>query len=76
MRLATEAERAIYGAAYAQRLSEERSAPNAHANAIAGAKTPKEVEERSAEFETFCADAAIDFAEWAVWVHRRARKSR
>lgn len=75
MKLRNDTERAIYGAAFAGRLNEERDTA-ARSAAIRDASSPAEREAAEQEFEQFCAEQAVDYAEFVVEAHRQARKAK
>lgn len=75
MKMRSDLERAIYAAAFVQRLAEER-ATTWRSQAIAGTNTAAEREAKEIEFEQFAADQAVEYAEFAVWTHRQARRAK
>lgn len=75
MKMRSDLERAIYAAAFVQRLAEER-ATTWRSQVIAGKTTKAEREAAEIDFERNAADQAIEYAEFAVWTHRRSKRTK
>lgn len=78
VRLRAGIETAIYAAAYAENLHARLSNGYPHAWRVADqdAGRPAGDADRLAEWETWCVDLAVNWAETAVELHRQGRRRR